>query len=140
MPFCRNCGTEFTEGAGFCSKCGEKLTPPVTTHNAATSAPRKDAGVAALIAALVGIFLLGFGHFYVGRIGRGLIFLVVGFIVKVGFILSIALSALSPNSGNMAYIPLALLNLVVWAFQIYDAYGLAKRYNAEVEQTGRPPW
>jgi hypothetical protein len=35
---------------------------------------------------------------------------------------------------------LIVLRVGVWIWQTYDAYKLARKYNAEVERTGKPPW
>jgi TM2 domain-containing membrane protein YozV len=144
MPFCRNCGAEYTEGAKFCQKCGTSLTAqPTVTYVAA--APRKDAGVTALIAGLVGIFLFGIGHFYVGKIGRGILFLVVGVVVKIVFAGTYLIGMLQLVFGTSgwgfgAFVLIGLLNLGLWIWQIYDAYALANKYNSEAERTGKPPW
>jgi len=81
----------------------------------------------------------------VGRIDRGILFLVVGFLAKIplgGVIGSFPIAAFSGGSGALlgALILLALLNLGLWIWQIYDAYTLAKKYNAEVEHRGKLPW
>jgi len=144
MPFCKSCGAEYTEGAKFCHKCGASLTAsPTVTYVAA--APRKDAGVTALIAGLVGIGLFGVGHFYVGKIGRGVLFLVVGIVVKIAFVAAYLIGMLqlvfgASGWGFGVFILIGLLNLGLWIWQIYDAYALANKYNAEAERTGKPPW
>jgi TM2 domain-containing membrane protein YozV len=95
--------------------------------------PRKDTGITALIAGLGGIFLLGLGYFYVGKIGRGILFLLVGVILKIALVLSLF-------TATGILILVAVLNLGLWIWQIYDPYKLAKTYNAKVERTGKPPW
>jgi TM2 domain-containing membrane protein YozV len=106
--------------------------------------PRKDAGIAALIAGLGGLFLFGLGHFYVGKIGRGVVFLVVGLLLKIPLIWLIPIGMLSvlfgSGEGFAALALLGLLNLVLWIAQIYDPYHLAKEYNAALESTSKPPW
>jgi TM2 domain-containing membrane protein YozV len=148
MPFCRNCGSQLAEGTKFCQNCGAPLEPhaaPPSPAALAAPIPRKDAGIAALIAGLVGLFLFGFGHIYVGKIGRGVVFLVVGIIVKIALVFFWLAGMIELTFGGTGaafglLILLALLNLGLWVWQIYDAYALAKKYNAEAERTGKPPW
>jgi TM2 domain-containing membrane protein YozV len=146
MPFCKNCGTQYSEGTKFCSNCGAALEGAVVAAPvAAVAVSKKDAGVAALLAGLVGLFLFGIGHFYVGKIGRGVVFLVVGIIVKIGLAFfwlagMVELMFVGAGAAFGLLILIALLNLGLWIWQIYDAYALAKRYNAEVERTGKAPW
>jgi TM2 domain-containing membrane protein YozV len=146
MPFCKDCGTPYTEGAKFCPNCGANLQAPVApTAQTSAAAPRKDSGVAALLAGLAGLVLFGIGHFYVGKIGRGVVLLVVGIVLKLaipllwfGSAMELTFTQAGPATGLL--ILFALLNLITWIWQIYDAYRLAKTYNAVVESTGKPPW
>jgi TM2 domain-containing membrane protein YozV len=154
MPFCRNCGAQYSEGTRFCSNCGaalEAAAPPTTYHVTPgmsgitiSTLPRKDTGITALIAGLGGIFLFGLGHFYVGKIGRGILFLLVGIVLKVALLVSYLGGIVSLFTGTSEWfgilILVAVLNLGLWIWQIYDPYKLAKTYNAEVERTGKPPW
>jgi TM2 domain-containing membrane protein YozV len=157
MPFCGNCGTKYSEGARFCDSCGAVLTAAgpasASVKHVPSSYPRKDAGLAALFACLAGIFLFGLGHLYVGKIGRGVILLVVGLIVKIlliGLLIFVipigALSVLSSPPAEafgvalLVLILLGLLNLGLWIWQIYDTYRLAVMYNETLERTGKPPW
>jgi TM2 domain-containing membrane protein YozV len=163
MPFCRICGVQYTEGARFCSNCGAALEAPPATYHVTRSLgevtvsrlPRKNTGVAALLAALGGIILLGIGHFYVGKIGRGVVLLVVGLVLKILLValpvflipislLSILFSPVPPTGTiGLALLILILLsasNLGLWIWQIYDAYALANLYNELVERTGKVPW
>ncbi len=154
MPFCRNCGAQYSEGTRFCSSCGAALEAPPqpTTYHVTpgmsgitvSSLPRKDAGIAALIAGLGGIFLFGLGHFYVGKIGRGIILLLVGIVLKIALSFSYLGGIVSLFTGTGEWfgilILVAVLNLGLWIWQIYDPYKLAKTYNTEVERTGKPPW
>ena len=79
--------------------------------------PRKDAGIAALIAGLVGLVLMGIGHLYVGKIGRGILILAAGILARVallwsgfGFILG------SVAAGVLGIVIVVLINLGLWIF------------------------
>jgi len=97
-----------------------------------------------LIAGLGGIVLFGLGHFYVGKIVRGIVLLVVGIVLKIALLASYFVGIVTLITGNGTWfgilILVAVLNLGLWIWQIYDPYKLAKTYNAEVERTGKPPW
>jgi uncharacterized repeat protein (TIGR02543 family) len=53
MPYCPNCGTEFTEGNQFCPKCGRGLT---TKQGAKRMSGKKKAGI--IIGSIIGIPIL----------------------------------------------------------------------------------
>jgi len=80
---------------------------------------------------------MGVGHIYVGKIGRGIVLLIVGIALRglVAFALIWGFFA-----GLGAFILLALVSLALWAWQTYDAYKLAKQFNAHVQQYGKAPW
>lgn len=87
----------------------------------------KDPAIAALISFLV----IGGGQIYVGDITRGLIFLFGGYAVII-----IGIFALAPWFGYLAF-------LAIGVYNIYDAYSLAKKYNAQggkikVTEVGEP--
>ena len=87
----------------------------------------KSMGVTMVLTIVLGFFGLGgIGHLYLGKIIKGIVLCVVGIIL---FIIAI----LTMGIGIIALIPFAL-------FVIYDSYRLCKRYNNDLEQTGRPPW
>jgi len=97
---------------------------------------KKDAGVAALLAAFLPLFLFGIGHFYIGKIKRGIILLVLGILAKIPFVLSLPFSLWI----FLLLLVSGLINVGLWIWQVFDAYMLAKKYNAEVERTGKAPW
>jgi len=57
--FCNNCGTQNPDGASFCNKCGNKLTPPViaSTSEQPNSTNQKNQ----IIAVVLAFFLGGLG-------------------------------------------------------------------------------
>ncbi|MGQ4832909.1 MAG: zinc-ribbon domain-containing protein [Candidatus Asgardarchaeia archaeon] len=150
---CPYCGATIPADAVFCPNCGAQLSsgptaqpayqqsqpatptyvpqqapPPVppqpTVPTTATSYPvaqskEKDTAIAAILSFL----LPGLGQIYVGKVGRGIgIFIGAIIIAFISFILF--------------FIP----SIIYWAWNIYDAYNLAKTYNEEYRRTGSPPW
>ena len=107
----------------------------------------KNPGVAALLAFFVGIGLFGVGHVYVGKIGRGVVLLVVSIILHVPLVFGIVSLPFTALYGAavfggwfIAVVFLGLVNLALWVWQTYDAYKLAKQFNAHVQQYGKTPW
>jgi uncharacterized membrane protein YvbJ len=93
--FCSNCGETLNLNGEIkkCSKCGIDLQQQQvgsTTQNRpiVDQLPYKSPGTAALIAFIGGIFaLLGLGHIFVGKIGKGFGILVSGIIIYVLFVI-----------------------------------------------------
>jgi TM2 domain-containing membrane protein YozV len=137
MPYCSNCGKEIQEGIKFCKHCGattatsETATPapppppPPPVYHAAQQVyqePLKNEGITALASAIIP----GAGQIYVGKVKRGIALLIGNVILwMVSGILF----------WFLAWVPM----VVLWAWNIYDAYNLAKQYNQAVRATGRPP-
>jgi TM2 domain-containing membrane protein YozV len=71
---------------------------------------RKSEGIAAIASFL----FVGLGQIYNGQIGKGIAFIVLGVVFVLMFLILIG-------------IPLYLL---LWAYNIYDAYNTAKQINA----------
>ena len=67
------------------------------------------------------------GQIYVGKVTRGLVFLIFGLIVGLIAALSI---------GPFAWI----INVIIWAAAAYDAYTLAQKYNRYIDKHGEAPW
>ena len=139
MSFCTNCGQSLKPEAKFCGKCGTGNLPtqdksPVDTKqnvgsgNTLQRPPEwKSMGVTMVLTIVLGWFGLGgIGHLYLGKIIKGIVLCVVGIILLIITIFTMGI-------GIIVLIPFAL-------FVIYDSYRLCKRYNNDLEQTGRPPW
>ena len=147
MAFCDNCGHTLRLGAKFCGKCGnqttEKETPSQDTKRSYAEAPPKQnvisgkvlqrppewksMGVTMVLTVVLGIAGLGgIGHLYLGKIIKGIVLCIVGIIL-------LAVTIMTVLMGLVVLIPFALI-------VVYDAYRLCKRYNNDLEQTGRPPW
>lgn len=138
MSYCNKCGKEIGN-QNFCPNCGasnidaganrtygqgyDNRYPPNQPYNSGYA--MKNPGTAAILAALLGfIGITGIGHIYVEKVKKGVTIL-IGFIVLMilGFFL------LFPW----------IFALILWVWQIFDAYNLAKEYNDSVMMTGRPP-
>jgi len=128
--YCNKCGNEIGEGQGFCDKCGQQAgaavqqQPPVPMRE-------KSAGVAAILSFL----WAGLGHLYVGKIGFGLILMLLyPVILFFGFIfLVVAL-------GIFGLILFGVIVLAVWIWCIFDSHRLANEYNDFIRANGRRPW
>jgi len=167
--FCSNCGEtlNLNEEIKKCSKCGIDLQQQQQQQQQGGSItqnrpivdqlPYKSPGTAALIAFIGGIFaLLGLGHIFVGKIGKGFGILVSGIIIYVLFvIMAISLPGMlllglvesstgDAGSGGIIFIVMFILGiayLVFWIWQIFNAKKLAKKFNELVRTNGgKEPW
>ena len=73
----------------------------------------KDAGIAAVLS----LIIPGLGQMYIGKIGRGVLILLF-----------------------TALLSMILVGFIIWIWNIFDAYNLAKKYNETLRATGRKPW
>ena len=163
--FCSNCGESLDQEITICSKCGIDLQQQQQQQVGSTTQnrpivdplPYKSPGTAALIAFIGGIFaLLGLGHIFVGKIGKGFGILVSGIIIYVLFvIMAISLPGMlllglvesstgDAGSGRIIFIIMFILGigyLVLWIWQIFNARKLAKKFNELVRTNGgKEPW
>ena len=103
--------------------------------------PRKNPGITAVLALVFGIFgLYGIGHIYVGRLKRGFILLAVGIVLAILTYLSLIFGIFTFGLGFIIAIPLIIVDLVLWIWQTFDSYKLAKEYNRIVQETEKEPW
>lgn len=92
----------------------------------------KSEGFTAIISLLCGlIWIQGTGHFYVGRIKRGIVFLVAALTLGITGYTMLA---------NMVGIPILIGAYVLCILQMLDAWKLCKRYNEHITKHGTPPW
>jgi len=89
MAFCANCGSPIQDGIKFCGRCGKAVTGVANEYAAPTQStqayPPGYVPKNWLTALLLCIFL-GFAHrFYVGKIGTGILMLLLGIIGWTGF-------------------------------------------------------
>ena len=162
--FCSNCGEtlNLNEEIKKCSKCGidlqqQQIGSTTQIRPIVDQLPYKSLGTAALIAFIGGIFaLLGLGHIFVGKIGKGFGILVSGIIMYVLFvIMAVSLPGMlllglvesssgDAGSGGMIFIIMFILGiayLVFWIWQIFNARKLAKKFNELVRTNGgKEPW
>lgn len=161
--FCPNCGTSLPEESAFCPNCGFDLkkgtAPPAQPWqpNVQQNAPPPYGYhlpvKSELVAAILGFFIPGAGHIYVGKIVRGLIFMIayfslsiIGFWViwnQVGGLVSTS----DPNevmnalSGSMGLImAVSVITFIIWLVQLIDVVMLTKKYNEGLQRTGQAPW
>ena len=122
----------------------QSYTPPPVYP---VSAPQKSPGIALILGLLLGWFgLWGIGQIYVGKIGRGIVLLIIGLILMPALIfLTIVGSFLTFDAdvitAGLILIPILLvIAFILFIWQAIDAYMLANRYNQAVQRTGMPPW
>ncbi len=129
MAFCQKCGAQFNEGSNFCIRCGAPVpesvagASPIAPTQAAE--PPKSMATTLLLALLLGITgIWGIGHFYLGKAGAGVAFLVGGFVISiVSLILGLILGLLTFGIATVFF---GLLWVAGYAFQAVDAYNCAK--------------
>ena len=160
--FCSNCGESLDQESKKCSKCGidfqqQQVEHPISNTSIVDQLPYKSPGTAALIAFIGGIFaLLGLGHIFIGKIGKGFGILVSGIIIYILFvIMAISLPVMLllglvesftgyAGSGGIIFIIMFILGiayLVLWIWQIFNAKKLAKKFNELVRTNGgKEPW
>jgi predicted RNA-binding Zn-ribbon protein involved in translation (DUF1610 family)/TM2 domain-containing membrane protein YozV len=157
--FCPNCGTkvEEVEKDRFCGRCGKQLPPQAQTcpncgkfvsqarqeqsttnqQNSRLVRPIewKSESVTLLLSILLGLFgIQGVGHMYVGKIGKGVVILIGSLVLLV---ISIALTV--TGIGAIIGIPLIIVYIVMFIWQIIDARKLCQQYNDHLEKHGSPP-
>ncbi len=156
--YCPRCGTQIADGSSFCSSCGANLAqPPPPAYVNATpfgaqpysnvSYRRKSEGIALLLA----ILLPGAGHLYAGKIIKGVAILLTFFAVTIITYLAwfVAFNtAVFTSDWSSGSIPsfivftviMGIVLMIIWIYQLVDAYSVTKRFNAELMATGREPW
>jgi len=113
----------------------------------------KDTGITIIFAALIGLFgIMGIGHIYLGKVGKGVAILIGGFVIAalmyvVTFSLLWSEVWLMDSDGNVDFVPVIIFMVVAviiyfayYVWQVFDAHKLAKHYNEELIRTGKPPW
>jgi len=151
MPYCPKCGAQLdAAGSRFCRICGTSLIAPVSMAPAVELiympspvpsyaqriyyepqmiAPMRTKDTT--IAAVSSILFPGTGQIYAGRALRGLGILAL--LVLIGLAGYIVFREL----GLWLVLP-SLLGIFAW--QVYDAYHLAGKYNEHIRIYSRPPW
>lgn len=106
MAFCQNCGAALSEGIRFCPSCGQGQPGAVATPATAVAPPSATLPEKYGVAALLSFFVPGLGQIVKGQILKAIL-------IWLGTVVFIVLS--------FVVIGLPLL-LVLWLWQIYDAY------------------
>ncbi len=152
MSNCAYCGQEIPAESQFCRYCGAQVggapnqpaqgPPQYQQYQPVYAIPPKNTGVAVILALIGGLFgFMGIGHLYIGKIGKGIALLILGFVL---FAVSIAVVFLafitiSPGLWILIFLPW-IIWLILLIYQTVDAYNLSNKYNAELQRTGRAPW
>ncbi len=92
----------------------------------------KSESTTLILAIVLGLFALcGIGHFYVGKIGKG-----VGILISALILYVIGFATLIILIG----IPFLIGGFILFIWQIIDARNLCREYNDYLANNGRPPW
>jgi len=139
---CPNCGARPMRGNSFCSNCSAPTTPltEVCVKCGARVVGREEAGlrevkgnksvgVATCLAIFVGLFLMGFGQIYAGRVGKGLGFLFAGLVLDIVSTLLI-LSWFFLVGGILV----SIVCFAIWLWQIFDARESVREYNRRLKE------
>jgi TM2 domain-containing membrane protein YozV len=135
--YCPKCGKEILEGTRYCEFCGcDTMNYKANESNPSTGEnpncecqngdfvgvhKKKSEGLAAVLSFLIP----GLGEMYVGRLGFGILLLVLDIVCAF-----LTLIFFVPIVGC----------LIIWVYSIYDSYKGAKDYNQTLVSTGNPPW
>ena len=129
--YCGSCGTPLPAKYAPCPSCGHVKTtfgsPPPPQPGSMQPHSYKGIGTCVALALIPGFFgICGVGHFYINKIGRGVVCLIVGIILGV-------IAWVSMGIGFVAFIPFL-------AWTVYDAHQSTKYYNSYIASNHRPPW
>lgn len=124
--FCPNCGKDIDVGTQFCKYCGESIGSTYQNNYQGGVQPQyvvplKSSGIAAVLA----LIIPGLGHIYAGNIGRGLLLLILEILCMIVLYFMIIT---------------IFVGIIVWIWQIYDAYKVTEEYNDALRATGQKPW
>ena len=117
--YCSNCGALIDEKAEICPKCGARVSEPPISR--ISIIPEKKS---VALAVVLSFFIPGLGQIYCGKVARGVGILVLS--ILMFFIFAFAAGS-NPNSSEPVF-PF-LLWILVYIWNIYDAYKLAERIN-----------
>lgn len=129
--YCGSCGTPLPAKYAPCPSCGHVKTtfgaPPPPQPGSMQPHSYKGIGTCVALALIPGFFgICGIGHFYINKIGRGIVCLIIGIILG-------AIAWASMGIGLVAFIP-----FLVWT--VYDAHKDTKYYNSYMASHQKPPW
>ncbi len=119
VKYCQNCGTQIYETADFCPECGVRVSEPPISR--ISTIPEKKSVAFAVV---LSFFIPGVGQMYCGKAARGAGILVLSILM---FSIFGYTAGSNPNSQDAAF-PF-LLWILVYIWNIYDAYALAGKIN-----------
>lgn len=163
--FCGKCGNKLHNKNNFCSKCGsitsnnEKYqeSPNKISHISQTKYQRgpewKSLSTTTVLAVILGVFgIEGVGHFYVGKIAKGIGFLLgawILFAIGYGIITSAQAGAFGYSHSSLVGYHTSIILVAIGCFigvivmffwQISDSRKLCRYYNDYLEKNGKKPW
>jgi len=135
--FCDDCGYRVENGEGSKAK-------PYTIQ-----IRDKSAGIAALLS----FFFVGVGQIYAGKIARGLLLMFVGFaLYAFTLVATVAFASELYDAGTfddlvgvaagvvLVSLIVMVCYIILWVWNIFDAYKLANKYNDFLMENGIRPW
>lgn len=101
----------------------------------------KSEGGAILLAALLGVFgICGVGQMYVGRIGRGLMVLFVGWLLFGLWYFLFLMCFVEGGAWVVLTIVEGFGDLAFWVWQIFDARAVCRQHNTELARASALYW
>jgi hypothetical protein len=149
MEFCPSCGRMVQPDLAYCQFCGARLAKhssfssrePYNTMGPSVATYRvgKRPWVAVALALVLGIFgLWGIGHFYAGKVARGIGLFFIGLIIGGLFWFSVILTVIL--IGYVGMILFGIFFVGGWLWQAFDAYNAAEEYNELHASPPRSSW
>jgi len=134
--YCAKCGNQMDDDQQFCDKCGAKAGGQV---NSTVQIRDKSAGIAVVLS----FFFTGLGQIYVGKIVRGLCFILLSY--SISGVAIFAMFAMMDSFETMGpfwvvLILFVVVSLVIWIWNMFDAYKLANEFNDYLLKNGKRPW
>lgn len=127
MQFCPACGFSFTQ----------QMNQPYAPNQYGPQTygypgyPRKSTAIALILS----FFFAGLGQLYVGKIKRGIAFIVTFIVLSVlSSVITLDVNyndidALNNLVTSPTFIAIMLVSLGFWAYNMFDAYRQARKYN-----------
>lgn len=140
MMVCPNCGRTVTdESMGFCPACGHSFVQqpnqPYPQYGPRPYGPSTYSKKNGAVAIILSFFIPGLGQIYVGKIKRGVAYILTAVLLSViSSALTIGIDyndiqAVNDFILSPSFIVLVLISLGFWLFSMYDAYRLTTKYN-----------
>jgi hypothetical protein len=103
-----------------------------------SSLKQKNTRLATVLALIPGLFgIWGIGHIYIGKLLKGIALLIVGRII---YWIGIFVIFSTPPDIYIGRLNIIIISIIIWIWQTYDAYKLAKYFNSYVSQYKTTPW